>query len=94
MGTIRVEVELKGPLARLAGKEQLEYQVKSSTLIRDLLGLIGQDFPALQKFLPGQEGEQYGRHRVLILQEGQPVKLDQKLFPGMRLKIMPPLTGG
>ncbi len=94
MGTIRVEVELKGPLARLAGKEQLEYQVESSALIRDLLDLIGRDFPALHKFFPGEEGEQYGRHRVLILQEGQPLKLDQKLIPGMRLKIMPPLTGG
>lgn len=87
------KVQFFKPFDEISGKREMEIEQVHPILVQELLKILAQKIPTFQSYLK-KEGEEITNFFVILVRDGEILKLKDKVYEKDVIKILPPVSGG
>ena len=88
-----MKVRFFKPFDELSGKEEIDLDLKRPMPVKELLGIIAEKFPSFKPYLR-KEKDEILNFFVVLVRGDEILKLQDVIYDGDMIKILPPISGG
>ncbi|MFH1756671.1 MAG: MoaD/ThiS family protein [Pseudomonadota bacterium] len=88
-----MKVRFFKPFDELSGKEEIDLDLKRPMPVKELLGIIAEKVPSFQPYLR-KEKDEILNFFVVLVRGDEILKLQDVIYDGDMIKILPPISGG
>lgn len=92
-GEVAMKVRFFKPFDELAGKEEIDFDLKRPMPVKELLGIIAEKVPSFQPYLR-KEKDEILNFFVVLVRGDEILKLQDVVHEEDLIKILPPISGG
>jgi len=88
-----MKVRFFKPFDELSGKEEIDLDLKRPMPVKELLGIIAEKVPSFKPYLR-KEKDEILNFFVVLVRGDEILKLQDVIYDGDMIKILPPISGG
>ncbi|MBU1205968.1 MAG: MoaD/ThiS family protein [Proteobacteria bacterium] len=88
-----MKVRFFKPFDELSGKEEIDLDLKRPMPVKELLGIIAEKVPSFKPYLR-KEKDEILNYFVVLVRGDEILKLQDVIYDGDMIKILPPISGG
>jgi len=88
-----MKVQFFKPFDELSGREEMDLNLKEPRKVKEILGMIEKEVPSFRRFLQ-KEKDEVLNFFVVLVREGEILKLNDTVQNKDTVKIFPPISGG
>jgi molybdopterin converting factor small subunit len=88
-----VKVRFFQPFEELAGKKEIDLDLKKPIPVKELLGIIERRIPAFRPYVR-KEGDEVQSFFVILVRGDEVLKLEDLVRQVDVVKVLPPISGG
>ncbi len=88
-----MKVRFFQPFDELAGKKEIDLDLKKPIPVKELLGIIEKRIPAFKLYVR-KAGDEVQSFFVILVRGDEVLKLEDLVCEGDVVKILPPISGG
>lgn len=88
-----MKVRFFKPFDELSGKEEIDLDLKRPVPVKELLGIIAEKVPSFKPYLR-KEKDEILNFFVVLVRGDEILKLQDVIYDGDMIKILPPISGG
>jgi MoaD family protein len=92
-GKESMKVRFFQPFDELAGKKEIDLDLKKPIPVKELLGIIEKRIPAFESYVR-KAGDEVQSFFVILVRGDEVLKLEDLVRDGDVVKILPPISGG
>jgi molybdopterin converting factor small subunit len=88
-----MKVRFFKPFDDLSGRDEIDLDLKGSVKVKEVLRMIEKEVPSFQRFLQ-KEKDEILNFFVVLVREGEILKLNDTVQDKDIVKVLPPISGG
>jgi molybdopterin converting factor small subunit len=88
-----VKVRFFQPFDELAGKKEIDLDLKKAIPVKELLGIIEKRIPGFKPYVR-REGDEVQSFFVILVRGDEVLKLEDFVHQADVVKVLPPISGG